>query len=299
MKNYTYHFESQTLLAQFAGAFNDIIIKKYDNNRTLISPSSGFKVNFVYAPKQRVFASLNTPAPGGISLPVVAMTISNISRDNSRVFNKLDGFHVAGQNEDDVSFVKNIPQPVPINIGVNMSIITKYQADMDQIISNFAAYCDPYVVISWLLPISGTANSWELRSEVLWSGNINLSYPIDLPGTQPFRVVADTNFTIKGWMFKKSEETVKRIYTINTKYQQVSSLSDDEVFSFTDLDSLFLGLSATGNGVEIWDIQTNEGLSAFYASVTAFSDGAASDVYYNSLFSGHANSNFTFTLSGY
>lgn len=224
MKNYTFNFEVQTLLEQFVAAFNDIIIKRYDNTKTLVAPTSGFKVNFVYSPKQRVYANLTTPAPGGLTVPAVAVSIASISRDNTRVFNKLDGFSVINNNPETSNYLKRIPQPVPINIGVNMTIVTKYQADMDQIITNFAPYCDPYIIISWKLPF---ANNYEIRTEVLWSGQVQLSYPNDAGPTQSFRISADTSFTIKGWLFKKTDEIIKKIYTIDESFFLSDSPSQD------------------------------------------------------------------------
>ena len=214
MKNYTFNSEVQTLLEQFVSAFNDIIIRRYDNTKTLSSPTSSVKVNFVYAPKQRVYNVLSNPAPGGLTVPVVAVNISGISRDNTRVFNKLDGFFIPDGTEEYKDFLKKIPQPIPININVNMSIVTKYQSDMDQIISNFAPYCDPYIVISWKFPFN---KDFELRSEVLWNGTINITYPADMGPTQAYRLTGETAFTIKGWMFKKTDEIIKKIYTIDEK----------------------------------------------------------------------------------
>jgi hypothetical protein len=231
VKNYTFNFEVQTLLEQFVAAFNDIIIKRYDNTKTLVAPTSGFKVNFVYSPKQRVYATLNTPAPGGLTVPAVAVSINSISRDNSRVFNKLEGFSIPNNNSLSNDFVKKISQPVPINIGVNMTIVTKFQSDMDQIITNFAPYCDPYIIISWKLPF---ANNYEIRTEVLWSGQINLSYPNDAGPTQPFRISADTSFTIKGWLFKKSDEIVKKIYTIDESFF-ISGNPSQDFFTLPEL----------------------------------------------------------------
>lgn len=219
MRQYTFNFEIQTLLEQFVSAFNDIIIKRYDSNKTLTNPTSGNYVKFVYAPKQRVYETLNTPAPGGITLPVVAVNITNISRDQTRVFNKIDGFAANAGSGYSNGIVQKIPQPVPINITVNMTIVTKFQSDMDQIISNFIPYCDPYIIISWKLPsFSKNTEPYELRSEVLWNGAINMSYPTELNNNQAQRLTAETSFTIKGWLFKKMDETVKKIYTIETRY---------------------------------------------------------------------------------
>jgi uncharacterized membrane protein len=230
--NYTFGFEIQTLLEQFIGAFNDIVIKRYNKDYTAVSPTSGIKVNYIYAPKQRVVNVLNTPAPGGITVPVVAVNIASISRDQSRVFNKNEGFDIILDQEDIGTVAKRIFQPVPINITVNMSILTKYQSDMDQILSNFIPYCDPYIVISWKLPVGNHTKKqnypYEIRSEILWGGTVNVTYPIELQGNQAFKVVADTSFTIKGWMFKDSKEYIKRIYTIHSEYSPKDFKSEND-----------------------------------------------------------------------
>ena len=183
MKNYTFNWEIQTLVEQFVGAFNDVIIKRYDKDSVQVEPLSGEKVLFVYSPKQRVFSNLNSPAAGGLTVPVIAVNISGISRDQSRVFNKLEGFLTNHDPIDDSgNFLKRIPQPVPVNIGITMTIITKYQSDMDQILTNFIPYCDPYIVISWKLPeTEKTKNPYEIRTEVLWDGNMQMQYLKYLP----------------------------------------------------------------------------------------------------------------------
>lgn len=220
MKNYTFGFEVQTLLEQFIGAFNDVIIKRYDNENKLLDPQEGFKVLYVYSPKQRVYSSLKDPAPGGLTVPCIAVQIASIARDQARVFNKNEGFNIESEQVDNTGqLVRNILQPVPVNITVNMTIITKYQLDMDQILNNFIPYTDPYIIISWKIPnITDSQIPYEIRSEVLWSGNINLQYPSDLGPTQPYRLTADTSFTIKGWLFKKVQPPIQKIYKIRSDY---------------------------------------------------------------------------------
>lgn len=231
MKNYTFNWEIQTLVEQFVSAFNDVIIKRYNfNDKTLIQPTSGHKVTYVYAPKQRVFNALKTPAPGGLTVPVISVTIGSLVRDNNRVFNKIDGFNVNYTPKiNNEQLIKNIPQPVPVNIGINMTIVTKYQNDMDQILSNFVPYCDPYIIISWKLPsLTESRVPYEIRSEVLWSGNVNMQYPTELGPNQPFRVTADTSFTIKGWLFKKMDKVYNKIFTIDADFNDLSCLQSQE-----------------------------------------------------------------------
>lgn len=246
MKNYTFNWEIQTLLEQFVAAFNDVIIKRYNKEKNVIPPLSGIKVNYVYGPKQRVFNSLQTPAPGGLTVPAIAVSIGGISRDNNRVFNKNDGFAVPYNiTATPADFIKKIPQPVPLNINVNMTMITRYQSDMDQLISNFAPYCDPYIVISWKVPtLDGTLSPYEIRTEVLWSGNINLSYPNDAGPNTPFRIVADTSFVIKGWIFKKIDETYKKIYVINSDYNAVNNTQENLLTDIDDYSTEWFTISA-------------------------------------------------------
>ena len=219
MKNYTYHFEVMTLIEQFIEALNDIVVKGYDKDLNLI-PDSEARVRFLYAPKQRVVQQLTTPGPGGITLPAASVTIGGISRDNSRVVNKNDGFYIPYSDPLDPSVVsKKIPQPQPVNITVNVTFMAKYQEHLDQILSNFIPYCNPYIIISWKFPVKDELNNYqELRTEVLWSGTSNITYPTELAGNAPFRVSADTQFTIKGWLFKSSEEIIKKIYVINEEF---------------------------------------------------------------------------------
>lgn len=240
MRNYTFNWEVQTLIEQFVSAFNDVIIKRYDNSKNLTAPLSGNKVRFLYSPKSRLYYNLNSPSAGGITVPVIAVNISKIERDSNRVFNKNDGFLVSYDPKDySGNFLKKIPQPVPVNIGVEMTIVTKYQSDMDQILTNFIPYCDPYIIISWKVPdIQNSKIPYEIRSEVLWSGNVNLAYPDNLAPTAPYRIQATTSFTIKGWMFKKMDEIIKKIYTINSKYLTMDKNGEAEDEEPTATESL-------------------------------------------------------------
>ena len=96
---------------------------------------------------------------------------------------------------------------------------------MDQILSNFIPYSNPYVILSWPVPAAFSSTLKEIRSEVLWSGTINLTYPDELQPNQPARVAADTSFTIKGWMFpahKPGDDAISNILYANTNLTPVT-----------------------------------------------------------------------------
>lgn len=219
MKKQAFYFEIKDVMTQFLAAFNDIIISRHTREREV---RSRVKVRYVYSPKQRVIHDLSNKARH-LTLPVVAVNITGVSRDESRVFNKLEGAYYSGANcygNVDVNSEQSnksyhVPQPVPIDINVSMSILARYQTDVEQIISNFVPYSDPYIVISWKLPGEFSGNDQEIRTEVLWSGDMNLNYPDQLSGTEPYRLSCDTSFTIKSWLFKEPADPVNNITKIS------------------------------------------------------------------------------------
>lgn len=254
MRKETYHFEIKDLITQFTAAFDDIIIKRYDKDK---NPQSKVQVRYVYAPKQRVLYDLVNKAQN-ITVPAVAINITNVSRDENRVFNKLAGFYISkGLSDNDA---KNVSQfyrtPIPVNIGIAMSIITKFQTDMDQILSNFVPYSNPYIIISWKIPLGlvnpNNAMLQEIRSEVLWDGSINLSYPVELQANDKYRIVGDTTFVIKGWLFPAVEAPVGNIYQIDANFHTEANITSyDELSSSSITYPLSTGLVNETESVSI------------------------------------------------
>ena len=224
MKLQTYHFEIKDLITQFVAAFDDIIINRYDKNR---NPVNKVQVRYVYSPKQRVMYDLVNLAQN-ITVPVVAINITSVARDSNRVFNKLDGYFYSKGVSDSTGLptTSHYNSPVPVNITVAMSIMTKFQTDMDQIISNFVPYNNPYIILSWRVPedlvTGGFSIPQEIRSEVLWDGNINLEYPTDINASEKYKIVGNTTFTIKGWLFPAAQDDVGNIFYINNNFHNVA-----------------------------------------------------------------------------
>lgn len=227
MKLQTFHFEIRDLLTQFVTAFDNIIINRYDKNRVA---QNKVQVRYVYAPKQRVLYDLVNLAQN-ITVPVVSISISNVSRDEIRVFNKINGYYFTNGSSDTSlgSTSVHYNSPVPVNITVNMSIMTKFQTDMDQILSNFIPYNNPYIILSWKVPTdlssTGFAIPQEIRSEVLWSGSVNMSYPTDIAANEKYKIVGDTSFTIKGWLFPATQDPVGNIFYIDSNFYATNILT--------------------------------------------------------------------------
>lgn len=234
------------MLTQFVAAFDDIVIGRFNKNR---NEQDRINVRYLYAPKQRVLQDIINENKT-LTLPVVSVNVNSISRDESRVFNKLDGFYYQGNiGEDKVS--RHIKAPIPVNIDLSVSILTRYQTDMDQILSNFVPFCNPYVVVSWKIPEDfGLSVDQEIRSEVMWNGDVSLNYPTELAGNQKARVTGDTSFTIKGWLFKDTDDPQGNIFYIDNNFRLETELENYDNFeslSANDYDQRIETISISGN----------------------------------------------------
>ncbi len=204
--------------------FSDIIIKRFNVNR---DPRDQIKTRVVYAPKQRVLNDL-LDKDQNLQLPVISVQIGGIARDENRVFNKLLGtFH----HPANTTYSLNEKGPQPIDVTYNLSIMTRYQQDMDQILSHLLPYINPYFVVSWRTP---QRPNFEIRSNVVWNGQANVQYPVELNANQVARVVADLSFVFKGWLFQNQTKH-ENIFNFNVNYIPLSTGAN-----INDIDNLFL-----------------------------------------------------------
>lgn len=216
MNQYTYDHETRTMMTMFLNSMSDIIVKRFNVNK---DPRDQIKTRIVYAPKQRVLADL-LDRDQNLKLPVIACYIGGISRDVGRVWNKIQGtYHLVEQNKKTF----NEKTPLPIDLNINVSIMTRYQEDMDQIISHIIPYINPYFIVSWRTP---KRPDFEIRSQVIWNGTVNIQYPNDLNSSMVARVVADLSFTFKGWIFQgiNSNSTVGTIYEIKSNFINLNDI---------------------------------------------------------------------------
>lgn len=266
MKNRAFHFEIKDLLTQFIAAFDDVVIKRYTRggrdreeptgNVLERTPKQDVEVRYVFAPKQRVMYDIINKAQN-LTLPVVSVDIASVSRDDSRVFNKLEGTspipineHMGDAEQRDL-FVKGdlaeqslgysqFLMPVPINLEVNMSILARYMSDIDQIISNFVPYTNPYIILSWKVPADfGAQYIQEIRSEVLWSGDLAYNTPTDTTYNDHFRITVDTGFTIKGWLFAEKKSTQPAVFEVDSNMYTVDQSGKTPDPGTISIDNLY------------------------------------------------------------
>lgn len=213
MKLQSFNFELKDLIRQFTTALDGCIINRYHDTTRAIADK--IDVKYVYAPKQKVIEDLVNKG-ANVKLPAVAITISNLQYDRERVFNKLDELNLPQGTFDacTTSQSDSLGMPVPVKLTVNVSILAKFQTDMDQIMQNFIVNSNPYFVISWKIPAGYTTQPIEIRNKVTWDGNIALTFPVDIQATQTSHIEANTTFTIDGWLFPSQPQPAKNILVV-------------------------------------------------------------------------------------
>lgn len=225
-------------MSLFVAAFDDAFVYRYDaTNR---QPKEKIEVRYINGPKHRILADLNDRAKS-LTLPVVTMEQTSLTRDSNRIFNKDQFIYRLNQTDN---YLSKIPTPIPVSMDVNVSIICYFKEDLEQILQNFIVNCNPYIIVSWKTPEQFKLPFLEeIRSEIQWSGSVSYNNPKDLSPDTKWRISADTTFTIKGWLFKSYDQTQKPIYTVNTN------------FINSDLNKRFCDYTyttpTTSNGVDI------------------------------------------------
>lgn len=188
----SYHKEIQKVTAQFLDLFDGIII---DRRTPANVVQKTFKVPCLYESRSRILKSIENRS-NTLPLPIICSSIQSISRDSRRAFNIHDELALKNIAGDSFNYLKKTP--IPIDIRYELSIIAKFQEDVEQIIGNFVPHfiADLYIVIP-----QPNSSADKLKCQVVWDGNFSTDYPVDIDKNTPSRVIYTTNFTVKAWMF--------------------------------------------------------------------------------------------------
>jgi len=210
MKLYSYNFEIRSITAQVLDVFNNMIIKRYSDPSGQSGTTTLHQVPCVYGSRSGVIKSLEN-ANKTLAPPILAVTFNNLSRDTARVHsvNSLLEF----QTGTSKNIIHNVATPV--NLTYELTIVTKYRADVAQIISNFVAIFNPDIYVTFPNP-KGQGN---LKTQIIWDGDVSIEYPNEVAETDPERIIGTASFTVKSWIFPGSttysDDDVPTIEKIN------------------------------------------------------------------------------------
>lgn len=147
MFEYFYHEILRSTIVSFGSLFNDISIKHTDDADNTVSV---IKVPLAYCPTQKFLARLeqvpNLNKPVQISLPRMSFEFTGLTYDASRKVTTTQSF-VSGLAADPTQPRKSY-MPVPYNMRFELSIYTKLNDDMLQIIEQILPYFQPAYTLS-------------------------------------------------------------------------------------------------------------------------------------------------------
>ena len=219
MRFRSYNYESKIATGLFANLFNDIEIARYNQDKT--QHGAVIKVPIVIATRSRALKELEN-VNKTLKVPLIAINKENYKRDSQRMTEVYD--HL--RNVPDGYTQHEKMRGIPMNITFTISAITRYDSDLDQIMQNFIPFFKPDVFVSWKHP---RYSNIELKSQVVWDGNINYQSPIDVNTSSSEIFQFETSFVFKTYFFAGIDEEYDdgpTILKINT--------SDNEFFNIGD-----------------------------------------------------------------
>ena len=162
MFEYFYNEIFRSVIIGFGSLFNGIEIKKGD---------SIIKVPLAYGPTQKFLARMQQEAdlnkPVSITLPRMSFEFLGLQYDSSRKSTQTQS--IINQTPDGANVKRNY-LPVPYNMRFELSIMTKLNDDMLQIIEQILPYFQP----AYQLPINFLGNLKEKRDVPINLDNISM-----------------------------------------------------------------------------------------------------------------------------
>ena len=156
MFEYFYNEIFRSVIISFGSLFNGLEIKHKNSDDTV----SVIKVPLAYGPTQKFLARLEQQAdlnkPIQMTLPRMSFEFNGLQYDPTRKSTQTQQFYVT--NPSDGTQVKKAYLPVPYNMGIELSIMTKLNDDMLQIIEQILPYFQPAYQIPVKFLTSDNAN---------------------------------------------------------------------------------------------------------------------------------------------
>ena len=195
MFEYFYNEIFRSVIIGFGSLFNGIQIQHKDENDSTFSV---IKVPLAYGPTQKFLARLqqnpDLNAPVQMTLPRMSFEFTNLAYDSSR---KSTQTQTVVYTSPDGTETKKGYLPVPYNMTITLSIYTKLNDDMLQVIEQIVPYFQP----GYTLPIKFLGNLNEVINVPVQLNNIDMSD--DYEGNFDTRraLIYTLTFTAKTYVF--------------------------------------------------------------------------------------------------
>jgi hypothetical protein len=196
MFEYFYHEIIRKTVIAFGTLFNKIQIRKTDDSGNVVSV---IEVPLAYGPTQKFLARLEQSPdlnkPFQMNLPRMSFEISGINYDSRRKTTATQTF--LSHNISDKSDIRKAYMPVPYDIDFELSIMTKQNDDMLQVIEQILPYFQP----SYNLTVDLIESIGEKRDIPIILNNITMQDDYEGDFSTRRALIYTLRFTAKTYLF--------------------------------------------------------------------------------------------------
>lgn len=196
MFEYFYHEIIRKTVIAFGTLFNKIQIRKADDSGNIVSV---IEVPLAYGPTQKFLARLEQSPdlnkPFQMNLPRMSFEISGINYDSRRKTTATQTF--LSHNISDKSDIRKAYMPVPYDIDFELSIMTKQNDDMLQVIEQILPYFQP----SYNLTVDLIESIGEKRDIPIILNNITMQDDYEGDFSTRRALIYTLRFTAKTYLF--------------------------------------------------------------------------------------------------
>lgn len=215
----------------FQRVFSNIQIERTDKNGN----TSWLKVPCVMGQRSRILKSLeNAERRSMYKFPMIVINRTGYQRQGDR----LNSLH--NEVKYEISSKRRLYEkltPVPIDISYDVSVMAKYQADIDKIASNFMVFFNSNIFVSQEHP---KYEGVKLNNEIIMSDSVSEEHPDELDPSADDIVTSNFSFTFKTYLFGGTSKAKRRTHALSTVMTQVVSSyvyefqNDDAIREFLD-----------------------------------------------------------------
>lgn len=210
MFEYFYNEILRKTVIAFGSLFNEISIKKFDSSGNV---TSVVNVPLAYGPTQKFLAKIEQQPDLNksvqITLPRMSFELVGISYDSSRKVTTTQTF--LASNVSDGKDLKKTYMPVPYNVQFELSIMTKFNDDMLQIIEQILPYFQP----QYSLTVDLIDTIGEKRDIPVILENISMDDQYEGDFNKRRALIYTLSFTAKTYIFgpitQASKDIIKKV----------------------------------------------------------------------------------------
>lgn len=195
MKSYYYYQALRKTIVQFLDVFNDIKIKRYDENGTF---QRYVTVPIKFAPKERAYYYIFEQHQDEM-LPMMSVTLNSVNFASERMGNRYKT--LTKSTSADSGTVQRFLNPVPYDLGFTVFAWTKYMTDIDQILEQVLPYFAPHIFIRVHIP----ELNFYFDTKVIFNG-ATPDIATDMSEEERRVIRYSLDFTVQAYLFTPVED---------------------------------------------------------------------------------------------